>query len=260
MKREQFIIAPNVHTASVSDLLFFFFFCLNLGSLISFFTLTIVKTLCNLFLQELILTYRWTMPAEVKNWNNIRILINIPRMNSGTIRLVKNVGHALSSQGTGGQKAHLRPATHIQNGSRQSLYLISVCFKVALSQRFLSCFQCMIPCTLNSVFPVAMKEQKDSYAQLQLSLIIVLYTCSQVKEKHKFAVFSVTSYLYPAVLPTAHDIFLLRTSCLTYFLLIYFTNFCSIFLDTDWTVSIKSLSITYFPSFYFQLCLKKSGQ
>lgn len=97
----------------------------------SCFTLTILKTLCNLFLQELILTYRWTMPAEVKKLNNIRILINISRMNSRAIRLVKNMGHVLiCSQRAGGQKPHLRPTTHIRNGSRDSLYLISVCFKV----------------------------------------------------------------------------------------------------------------------------------
>lgn len=71
------------------------------------------------------------MPAEVKKLNNIRILINISRMNSRAIRLVKNMGHVLiCSQRAGGQKPHLRPTTHIQNGSRDSLYLISVCFKV----------------------------------------------------------------------------------------------------------------------------------
>lgn len=106
-----------------------FFF--NLGSLISCFTLTILKTSYNLLLKELILTYRWAVPAEVKKWNNTRILINISRMNSGAIRFVKNVGYVLICfQRTGGQKPHLRPTTHIQNGSRHSLYLISVCFKV----------------------------------------------------------------------------------------------------------------------------------
>lgn len=138
------------------------------GSLIRCFTLTILKTLCILFLQELILAYRWTLPEEVKKLNSVRILINISRMNSRAIRFIKNVGHVLICSQR--QKTHLRPITHMQNGSRQSLQLISVCFKVIHSQRFLSCFQCMLSCPVNSVFPEAMEEQKSNSAQLNLLL------------------------------------------------------------------------------------------
>lgn len=67
------------------------------------------------------------MPTEVKLLNIIRILINMSRINSRPIRVVQNVGHVLiCSHRTGRQKTHLKLTTHIQNGSRHSLYLISV--------------------------------------------------------------------------------------------------------------------------------------
>jgi len=32
------------------------------------------------------------------------------------------------------------------------------------------------------------------------------------------------------------------------------------FLNTDWTISMQSMRIIYFLSFYFQLCFKKFSQ
>lgn len=127
--------------------LFFFFFVIG-KKFNQLFYSSHTKETMNFFF-----TKTDSMPAEVKKLKGLRILVTMSRMNFRIYQTLKECGSCTSFFSEDwGTNPHILSQPPTQKNNRHSF--LQSCLKL----KVFSCFQCMMSCPLDFIFPVEVKE------------------------------------------------------------------------------------------------------